>query len=830
MNTNTNACCYKNCHNNRKYSPDLSFFAFPKDDRVSTWIINSGNDDLNLLDEMQLNLRVLCEHHFKPEYILSTSNNKRKLLVRHAVPIVSHEQSSFSSPSTEEKNSTPSPHVKQPVTKFYGRYLTEKDDNHQELPAEQEVCYLSPPGTSKRTPPKPAKRKLTFSPKKHNKLAVIYDTPQFKNQKRILARRRTEIHRLKKKVKEGKKIQKQYLENLLQNKSADQKTFVKMQIFHNRKTKWSVEQKKMALSFFYKSPALYKHMRQNSGFVLPSPRTISYWLKIFQLNTGVQTKFFQNFLVKVQTMEPSEKECVLIFDEIKLKSFLEYNVTQDVIEGFEDLGENRRKPRIANTGLVFMIRGLFSRWKQPISYYVTCGPIKGHELKILITENLEKCFNVGLSVRAIIADQGPNNRRAFTHLRTSEKNSFIVIRNKKVYILFDPPHLIKSIRNNLLKTDIFINGNLRVSWNDIVTVYNIDKKCVNVRALPNITERHIRPQNFDKMSVKLATQIFSRKMVTALKLASQNNLLTSSSALNTIYFVELVNNVFDCLNSKVLFHANPYQSALCMKNELVKKTLENAVDFFNEIKLYDKNDQERKNVYCFKGISDTIRAILDLYTDILLENYTFILTSRLQQDPIENLFSVIRSRGGYNNNPTTKGFRQALQQNMFVRILDPIVAGNCEVDDDEQLDLLQNSDTTIASTRTRDEFLENMSEDEIYISDNDDSDGDEYDDKPQNLITFEENSAAYYTGYLIYKCLTKYKCNMCKEVFCKSDDEQLCNKTEILTLLRDYGDPSEIEFLCRPKKEIVNIVIFILKIIVHFFNFNKHMPNLKKKN
>lgn len=58
-------------------------------------------------------------------------------------------------------------------------------------------------------------------------------------------------------------------------------------------------------------------------------------------------------------------------------------------------------------------------------------------------------------------------------------------------------------------------------------------------------------------------------------------------------------------------------------------------------------------IACIKGGVFTISAVLQLYDD-LTKNYGFkyLLTNRLNQDCIENPFSIIRGRGGHRDNPT----------------------------------------------------------------------------------------------------------------------------------------------------------------------------------
>lgn len=92
-----------------------------------------------------------------------------------------------------------------------------------------------------------------------------------------------------------------------------------------------------------------------------------------------------------------------------------------------------------------------------------------------------------------------------------------------------------------------------------------------------ITDAHLAPDNFRKMNCSLATQIFSHSVASAIKSVVISGELKSKTALNTAEFVEFVNNLFDCLNSKEHYSRNPYACALSEKHPLVKATIEDAI-------------------------------------------------------------------------------------------------------------------------------------------------------------------------------------------------------------------------------------------------------------
>ena len=68
-----------------------------------------------------------------------------------------------------------------------------------------------------------------------------------------------------------------------------------------------------------------------------------------------------------------------------------------------------------------------------------------------------------------------------------------------------------------------------------------------------------------------------------------------------------------------------------------------------------------------------------------MHGFIFLLTSRLNQDCVENMFSVIRSKDGNRNNPDPQQFRAAFCQVVVDQLLKPSDFGNCKDDLDSLL-------------------------------------------------------------------------------------------------------------------------------------------------
>ena len=107
-------------------------------------------------------------------------------------------------------------------------------------------------------------------------------------------------------------------------------------------------------------------------------------------------------------MASQDKNCALIFDEMSIKRALSYD-SRDEIEGLEDLGNGLGKS-IAFSALVFLVRGLKTKWKQPLSFHISTSTIKHDVLRDLICQAIREVRETGLNPVVLICDQGPNNR------------------------------------------------------------------------------------------------------------------------------------------------------------------------------------------------------------------------------------------------------------------------------------------------------------------------------------------------------------------------------------------------------------------------------------
>lgn len=233
----------------------------------------------------------------------------------------------------------------------------------------------------------------------------------------------------------------------------------------------------------------------------PGLSTIKNWIGNFDCLPGFSEKLIRELKFKVSTMTLQEKYCTLVFDEISIKQFLEYNKKHDFIEGFEDYGDKRTN-KFGTHILLFMVRGIYSKWKLPLAYFVSSGAIKKDVLVQTITDSIKQIFKIGLNVRAVICDQGKNNQAALKTLGTSVEKTFIEFEGKKIFVIFDTLHLIKNFRNNFLYNNYIFDDKV-VDFKDIVKTYEIDQTSETSRCLLKFSEAHPYPDRKRKKENEL---------------------------------------------------------------------------------------------------------------------------------------------------------------------------------------------------------------------------------------------------------------------------------------------------------------------------------------
>lgn len=153
-----------------------------------------------------------------------------------------------------------------------------------------------------------------------------------------------------------------------------------------------------------------------------------------------------------------------------------------------------------------------------------------------------------------------------------------------------------------------------------------------------------------------------------------------STAAATAEFCQKVKNIFD------IFNADSVKGPVCLRNCVtsgskhlgVVKTLQPWIQSWKFVDRTGKDCSSR--IKCVKGLLCNVAA-LNMFVDYVLDGSNlYLFTRKINQDPLENLFSVIRHKGGFCTNPSPRQFCAAFNNCALSKLLNThnVCMSNCE--------------------------------------------------------------------------------------------------------------------------------------------------------
>lgn len=111
---------------------------------------------------------------------------------------------------------------------------------------------------------------------------------------------------------------------------------LKLQKLKPKGRRFTLEDKLLSLVLYKQSPSAYRLWKKI--FALPSKKTLTNLLRMVPMQSGINPHILNSLKTSVAKMEPENRKCVMMFDEMALEAGLSYDVSTDVIYGFRDTG------------------------------------------------------------------------------------------------------------------------------------------------------------------------------------------------------------------------------------------------------------------------------------------------------------------------------------------------------------------------------------------------------------------------------------------------------------------------------------------------------------
>ena len=312
-------------------------------------------------------------------------------------------------------------------------------------------------------------------------------------------------------------------------------------------------------------------------------------------------------------------------------------------------------------------------------------------LQKLVRCCIAKLEEIGLQTKVLVYDQGSNNRSFLNKLENvSIQKPYFVCNGRKVLVMYDPPHLLKNIRNNLIKSN-YKYDDVEVKWEYVLDFYNKDKD-MSIRMAPKLTQKHVALPPFTAMRVNIAAQTLSHSVAAGIQtLCALNYLPEDASA--TAEFIETMDQLFNTFNSASTKSTHKFKHALSNSSGHLS-FLDSCLRFLSKLKT-----NNGASIPCIVGWQISIWCLKHLWKDLQKNGFKFLLTNRLNQDCLENLFSIIRGKGGHRDNPNVQQFRAEFRQLIIDKLFIVSKSANCEMDTHKIL--LDISNTTLLQKQAK---------------------------------------------------------------------------------------------------------------------------------
>lgn len=250
---------------------------------------------------------------------------------------------------------------------------------------------------------------------------------------------------------------------------------------------------KFCLFLRHKSSGAYELLRNSGCLQLPSQRTLRDYTHHIKSSAGFNEEVDLQLIntANVEKLKEHEKLVGLILDEMHVKEDLVYDKWTGELIGFMNLDEisshlsklendllascstddddddedddnddddnasdDCTTATLANSVLVFMVRGLFTTLQFPYATF-PCNSNSAEQIIVLFIQAVFRVERCGLRVTTVTCDGLSANRKFFTLIGGAPSTKIVykaknpVDRSRFIYLMCDPPHLLKTARNCL---------------------------------------------------------------------------------------------------------------------------------------------------------------------------------------------------------------------------------------------------------------------------------------------------------------------------------------------------------------------------------------------
>ncbi|KAL4085161.1 hypothetical protein QTP88_027453 [Uroleucon formosanum] len=396
--------------------------------------------------------------------------------------------------------------------------------------------------------------------------------------------------------------------------------------------------RKFAMTLHFYSPSAYSYVRTIFSKALPDVSTIRKWYSKLDGLPGMTKESFQAISLKVKEMKVNGKQLYgcLVMDEMSIKQHVHWTGTRH--QGYIDFGLGGKTEEMDN-----------------LPY--------AKDAFVIMVVGINTSWKVPIAYYLINGISAEEKANIILNCLQELDTTGVIIKTLTFGGSANNLSMASELEANLQYSELkpyFLHPNT----NDKKLPWRLED--INGSGLHSATKlRNCHIYYFrEKMKVRLAVQTFSTSVANAILFCMNDLKLDNFQGADaTIEFCLSINNIFDILNTR---------------NFLSKGT-------------YNKSINKRTKTEIFHYIEESI--------DYLAGGFN-ALKNQQNVDHIEMLFSAIRAKGGFNNNPTVSQFEAAYKSIIVHSEIKSSSSANCMALDDTTILTVSSSNIKVKDTQS----------------------------------------------------------------------------------------------------------------------------------
>ena len=468
-----------------------------------------------------------------------------------------------------------------------------------------------------------------------------------------------------------------------------------------------------------------------------------------------------------------------------------------------------------------MASSLYRKWSE-IVRLLPCSSTSATEIYTVVKSVIGDIERCGLKVQVICTDNYPLNVNFFK-LFSSDKKTLTptaihpIDPERKIFLIFDFVHIVKSIRNNWINlkdyehtfsypnTLIFPHcedsQHIRIAkFQDIRLLYKNEQSLI-IKQAHRLTAKACWPTSLERQNVSLALKIFDTSTLAALSIynSAQTNFETQ-----TTEFLDIIIKVWK------IFNVNTTHKHIRLNDDFSKPLTcdDNRFIFLRLIVNWLARWRSRENKHgklspqTFTSFSHSCLALIEIVKHLTQNcGFDYVLTSRLQNDPIEHHFGLYRMMSGAHYHVS---YSQIIESERRIK-LSSILKIFSKKEQSDHVSLKDMIDSCSSSSNELSNYALNLDSYLIAL-------------KSFSTITFDSSllqSVAFVGGYAVHSYLKQsVKCDTCMSLITQDKELEIVDTEDTYKLIQliDRGA------LKWPSHIVIDAIIIVLKIFITIEN------------